>query len=50
MAIVDKKDAKKKAAAEKKAAAGAKACKLTVAKGAAGAYAPQPSDGCVLDT
>ena len=24
--------------------------KVTVAKGAAGAYAPQPSDGCVLDT
>jgi chemotaxis protein histidine kinase CheA len=38
------------AAARAKVAAVAKACKVTVAKGAAGAYAPQPSDGCVLDT
>ena len=38
------------AAASIKVAAVAKACKLTVAKGAAGAYAPQPSDGCVLDS
>merc|ERR1719331_1807328 len=66
MAIVDKKAAKKKAAAattkgfalrpgasaaaRAKVAAVAKACKVTVAKGAASAYAPQPSDGCVLDT
>ena len=38
------------AAARAKVAAVAKACKVAVAKGAAGAYAPQPSDGCVLDT
>ena len=38
------------AAARAKVAAVAKACKVTVAKGAAGAYAPQPSDGCVLDS